>query len=292
MSVSEPPTFDLQSHSLHSDGALTPGAVVAAAFDAGVELFALSDHDTVAGVEEALRAGRRLGMRVVPAVEISAIGWGEGDLHMLGYLLDHRDAALLRALDDFRADRERRARAMAEALRQLGFEIDDTLLRARAQAGETIGRPHLAQAVVSHPTNAARLRAEERSDPGAFLGAYLVPGAPAFKARLTPTVRQAIDTIRAAGGLAVWAHPFWAPVAPEQVLEAIESFRAEGLAGVECFYPTHTRVQTELLADHCEALGLLSTGSSDFHGPQHELFSGFRAFDTYGREPRLGPIAR
>jgi 3',5'-nucleoside bisphosphate phosphatase len=289
--VGESPTFDLQSHSLHSDGALAPGAVVAAAFDAGVELFALSDHDTVAGVEDALQAARELGMRVVPAVEISAIGWREGDLHVLGYLLDYRDAALLRALNDFRADRERRARAMTDALRQLGFELDDTLLQARAQAGETIGRPHLAQAVVSHPANSTRLRAEGRSDPGAFLGAYLVPGAPAFKPRSTPTVPQAIEAIRAAGGLAVWAHPFWAPVPSERVLEAIESFRAEGLAGVECFYPTHTRMQTELLVDHCEALGLLSTGSSDFHGPQHELFSDFRAFDTYGREPRLGPIA-
>jgi predicted metal-dependent phosphoesterase TrpH len=276
---------------MHSDGALAPGAVVAAAFDAGVELFALSDHDTVAGVEEALQAARQLGIRVVPAVEISAVGWGEGDLHVLGYLLDHGDAALLRALEDFRADRERRARAMAEALRQLGFELDDALLQARAQAGETIGRPHLAQAVVSHPANATRLRAEGRSDRGSFLGAYLVPGAPAFKPRSTPTVRQAIRAIRAAGGLAVWAHPFWAPVPSERVLEAIASFRAEGLAGVECFYPTHTRAQTELLADRCEALGLLSTGSSDFHGPQHELFSRFRAFDTYGRKPRLGAIA-
>jgi 3',5'-nucleoside bisphosphate phosphatase len=230
-------------------------------------------------------------MRVVPAVEISALGWGEGDLHVLGYLLDHRDAGLLRALDGFRVDRERRARAMAEALRQLGFELDDTLLQARVQAGETIGRPHLAQAVVSHPANATRLQGEGLGDRGAFLGAYLVPGAPAFKPRSTPTVAQAIQAIRAAGGLAVWAHPFWAPVPSERVLEAIESFAAEGLAGAECFYPTHTRVQTELLADRCEALGLLSTGSSDFHGPQHELFSGFRAFDTYGRKPRLGPIA-
>ena len=89
----------------------------------------------------------------------------------------------------------------------------------------------------------------------------------------------------------MWAHPFWDIADPGAVLEAIDRFRGWGLDGVECFYATHTREQAELLADRCAALGLLSTGSSDFHGPAHKLFSRFRAFSTYGREPALGPIA-
>jgi predicted metal-dependent phosphoesterase TrpH len=288
--LKSPPTFDLQSHSLYSDGSLSPSAVVELAAAAGVKLLALSDHDTVAGVEEALQAAVGAGVRVVAAVEISAIGWGEGDLHVLGYLLDHRDPRLLGALERFRSDRERRARAMADSLRELGFELDQRLLDARAQAGETIGRPHLAEAVVGHSGNAERLAAENLADPSRFLEAYLVPGRPAFKPRLTPSVEEAIDAIHAAGGLAVWAHPFWAPVASENVVDAIDRFHASGLDGVECFYLTHTRGQTDLLANRCEARGLLATGSSDFHGPDHKLFSRFRAFSTYGREPVLGPL--
>jgi predicted metal-dependent phosphoesterase TrpH len=223
-------------------------------------------------------------------VEISAIGWGEGDLHVLGYLIDHHHPRLLSALERYRSDRERRARAMADSLRELGFELDERLLDARARAGETIGRPHLAEAVVGHSGNAERLAAENRADPGRFLEAYLVPGRPAFEPRLTPSVEEAIGAIHAAGGLAVWAHPFWAPVASENVIDAIDRFHASELDGVECFYLTHTREQTDLLANRCEARGLLATGSSDFHGPDHKLFSRFRAFSTYGREPVLGPL--
>jgi predicted metal-dependent phosphoesterase TrpH len=284
------PTFDLQSHSIHSDGALPPAEVVAAAAEAGVELLALSDHDSVNGVEEALEAGRKHGVRVARAVEISAIDSGYDDLHILGYGVDHRDAELLDRLRGYREDRELRAERMADALRELGFELDETPLRARKEAGKTIGRPHLSQAVVSHPANAERLAAEGRAELSAFLEAYLIDGRPAFRPRTHPTVDTAIEVIHAAGGVAVWAHPFWDVKAPDDVLQAIDRFRATGLDGVECFYATHDREQADLLADRCAELGLLSTGSSDFHGPKHRLFSRFRAFSTYGREPALGPI--
>jgi predicted metal-dependent phosphoesterase TrpH len=149
----------------------------------------------------------------------------------------------------------------------------------------------LARAAVAHPGNAQRLAREGRATAPGFLEAYLVEGRPAFRPRLTPSIPEAIDTIHAAGGAAVWAHPFWGADDPEAVLRAIEMFRPWGLDGVECFYPTHSREQTELLHDRCVALGLLATGSSDFHGPEHGLFSRFRAFSTYGRRPVLGPLA-
>jgi predicted metal-dependent phosphoesterase TrpH len=104
-------------------------------------------------------------------------------------------------------------------------------------------------------------------------------------------VAEAIDAIHEAGGVAVWAHPFWDIPEPRDVLAAIDRFEADGLDGVECFYLTHTREQTSLLAGHCAESGLLSTGSSDFHGPGHPLMGAFRAFSTYGLSPRLGPIA-
>ncbi|HEY8764718.1 MAG TPA: PHP domain-containing protein [Solirubrobacteraceae bacterium] len=285
------PTFDLQSHSEHSDGALRPSEVVRLASQAGVELLSLTDHDSVDGVPEAAEAASALGLRLVPGVEISALDAGQGDLHILGYLIDERDHTLRERLETFRGARERRAEAMAEAIRQVGFELDDRTLRERAREGKSIGRPHLAEAAVGHPANADRLAREGRLDPTAFLVAYLIEGAPAFRPREAPSVEQAIRAIHEAGGVAIWAHPFWDLSAPPEVLATIDRFRALGLDGVECFYKTHDRRQTELLADHCDQLGMLSTGSSDFHGPLHRQFSRFRAFSTYGRAANLGRLA-
>jgi predicted metal-dependent phosphoesterase TrpH len=180
---------------------------------------------------------------------------------------------------------------MVGALRELGFSIDPEPLEQRVAAGKPIGRPHIARAVTSHPANAARLGAEGVSEPSAFLEAYLIERRPAFRERQIPSVPEAITEIHDAGGLAVWAHPFWDVPDPGEVLATIDRFRGGGIDGVECFYLTHTAEQTELLARRCDELGLLSTGSSDFHGPRHRLMSQFRAFSTYGLEPRLGPIA-
>lgn len=285
------PTFDLQSHSRQSDGALAPGEVVAAAAQAGVELLALSDHDTIDGVAEALAAGQENGVRVVPAVEISAIDEGKTDLHILGYLVDHADATLAERLVSYRADREHRADRMAEALRELGYELDERPIQARLEQGKSVGRPHLAQAAVGHPANAERLESEGLTDPTAFLVEYLIEGKKAFRPRLHPTIEESIETIHDAGGVAVWAHPFWDIPEPSEVLEAIDRFRGFGIDGVEAFYTTHDREQTELLVDRCGELGLLTTGSADYHGPEHRQFNRFRAFSLYGRRPVLGPIA-
>jgi 3',5'-nucleoside bisphosphate phosphatase len=104
-------------------------------------------------------------------------------------------------------------------------------------------------------------------------------------------VEEAIALIHDAGGLAVWAHPFWNLAEPAEVLGALDRFRVCGLDGVEAFYVTHTEAQTRLLAGRATELGLLSTGSSDFHGPAHPAFAAFRAHRTYGLTPALGPLA-
>ena len=122
----------------------------------------------------------------------------------------------------------------------------------------------------------------------ALFPAYLVPGAIAYVARSRPTVPEAIEVIHAAGGVAVWAHPFWDVEDAATALGTLERFAAAGLDGVECFYATHTREQTEAL--YRAADGLLTTGSADFHGPEHERFSTFGAFELYDLEPNLGPI--
>ena len=285
------PTFDLQSHSIHSDGALPAQEVVALAAKAGVELLALSDHDTVDGVDEALEAAKRHGLKLVRAVEISSVQEAYEDLHVLGYGIDHHDPHLQAELARYRGDRETRAGRMRRALEELGWEIDETVLRQRAAAGKPIGRPHLSQAAFGHPANAARIEEEGFATFSDLLVAYLIPGRPAYRARTFPTVQEAIDLIHGAGGVAVWAHPFWDIDADPAVLDTIDRFVAMGIDGVEAFYVEHTREQTLLLADRCDELGLLTTGSADFHGPGHAHFAAFRAFELHGREPRLGPIA-
>jgi predicted metal-dependent phosphoesterase TrpH len=277
------PAFDLQSHSTCSDGTLPPRAVVAAAADAGVELLALTDHDTVDGVDEALQASAARGLRLVPAVELSALDGEREDVHVLGYLLDHRAPTLLDALQTFRADRAARALRMAEALRGLGLALE---LPQRA----SIGRPHLAQAAFDHPANRMRLEDEQIVNASQLLEAYLVPGAPAYRRRTTPTVAEAIALIHDAGGVAVWAHPFWDLDHADAVLDGIDRFAKLGLDGVEAFYPTHDAVRAALIVERCRQGGLLATGSADFHGPNHPRSNRFRAFELHGLEPNLGPM--
>jgi predicted metal-dependent phosphoesterase TrpH len=281
------PTFDLQSHSVHSDGALAPAEVVAAAAQAGVELLALPDPATVDGVAAARTAAREHGLRLVPAVELSAIDPLGEDLHVLGYGIDPADAGLAGRLDAYRADRRGRIGRMATAMEELGWAVD----RTRFAGLDAPGRPHLAAAVLHHPDNAARVRAEDFGTPSDLLVAYLTPGRPGYRTRTIPTVTDAIAAIHAAGGVAVWAHPFWDVDAEAEVEAAVRRFAAAGMDGVEAFYIAHGERQTTLLCDLADELGLLTTGSADFHGPQHPQFSRFRAFELYGREPRLGPIA-
>jgi predicted metal-dependent phosphoesterase TrpH len=284
--TADAPTFDLQSHSTQSDGSLAPSDVVARAAAAGVELLALSDHDTIAGVPEALASAREHGIRLSPAAELSSVHGEHEDLHILGYEIDPSDPGLQAALEDFRADRGRRIMAMADRLRELGFSLDDSSFAAR----ESLGRPHLADAVLAHPDNAERLAREGITGKRELFPPYLVPGAAAYVARSRPTVEEAVEVIHAAGGVAIWAHPFWDIEDREKVLDTVRYFAARGLDGVECFYAEHSREQTLILHDECEARGLLSTGSADFHGPDHDHFSRFRHFELHGRAPRLGPI--
>jgi predicted metal-dependent phosphoesterase TrpH len=282
--------FDLQCHSSYSDGVLAPADVMAQAKQDGMELVALTDHDTIEGVEEAAAAAHELGLRFSPAAEISAVEGPHPDLHVCGYGIDTSSPDLRAALDDYRADRQHRVEAIADRLEELGFTVDRTVLAERKAAGLPIGRPHIADAVLEHPENSERLEREGRTDKNSFFPEYLVPGGRAFVQRTRPTVYDAIDVIHAAGGVAIWAHPFWDLDDEQECVDTIRRFADGGLDGVEVFYPTHDERQTRLLHDTCTELGLLKTGSSDFHGPEHDRFDRFGTFETFGLEPDLGPI--
>jgi 3',5'-nucleoside bisphosphate phosphatase len=288
------PRFDLQSHSTHSDGVLSAEDVVTRAAEAGVELLALSDHDTISGVAEAVATGERAGVEVVPAVEISAVDEGAKtarELHILGYRIDYTGPPMTARLEEFLADREKRTLRMRDGLREVGFDLDEAEIEQRIAEGKPIGRPHLAGAVLRAPANAERLKAEDIDDIGSLIRGYLIEGRPAFRLRETPTVAQAIEAIHEAGGVAIWAHPFWDISDPGEVLESLQRFHDLGIDGVEAFYITHDEPQTRLLTDRAGELGMLTTGSADFHGPENRQFHSFMAFETYGIEPNLGRIA-
>jgi predicted metal-dependent phosphoesterase TrpH len=256
--------IELQSHSTVSDGELEPAGVVEAAADAGVTALALTDHDAVAGVPEAVAAAEVAGIDLVPALEMSCVHEYADDLHMLGYWIDLEKIAP--ACERAQQERVSRAGEIVERLRSEGFDL--TLDDAIAEAGDalSIGRPHIA-------------RAAGATNMSAFFKEYLVPGAKAFVPRRWPDASEAAELIHAAGGVAVVAHPFWDVQDPVKVRELIEALDVEG---IECFYPSHNRAQTEFLVELCRERGLTPTASSDFHGPNHKTFARFGAYNNYG----------
>jgi predicted metal-dependent phosphoesterase TrpH len=284
------PDFDLQSHSTASDGALAPAAVVVAAHEAGVELLALSDHDTVDGLDEAFAAAAATdgALTLVSAVEISSLDLGDKDLHILGYGIDHHDPALLARLELWREDRWTRGERIAEAMRENGWQVT---LPERGE--QPLGRPHIAAAIFNDPANAERAAAEGIANSTELLVAYLVPGAPGYRGRTAPTVGQAVEAIHEAGGKAIWAHPYWDFRDEDQheaTRDVLERFAALGGDGVEAFYISYSEDQTRRLVELAAGLDMLTTGSADFHGHDNPNFSSFRNFSLYGLEPNLGPI--
>lgn len=266
-------SIELQSHSTVSDGQLAPGEVVAQAWEAGVKTLALTDHDAIAGVPEAAEAAKGLGIELVPAIEMSCVHEYAEDLHICGYWVDLE--AIAPACERAQKERIDRAGAIIKRLQDWGFEVK--LEDAIKEAGDalSIGRPHIARA------------AGASGDLGPFFEEYLVPGAKAFVPREWPTAEQAIALIREAGGAAVIAHPYWDIKDPTEVEDLVRSLGADG---VETFYPSHTKEQTEHLLKLCSELNLVPTASSDYHGPTHKTFSKFGDYDTYGLgEPQVPP---
>jgi len=257
--------IELQSHSTVSDGQLAPSGVVEEAAKAGVTTLALTDHDAVAGVPEAEEAARRVGIELVPAIEMSCVHEYAEDLHICGYWVDL--GKIGPACEQAQQERRTRAGEIVENLRGEGFDLtlDDAI--REAGAADSIGRPHIARA------------AGASGDLGPFFEEYLVPGAKAFVPRRWPTATQAIELIHDAGGVAVIAHPYWDISEPEKVEDLIRSLAPDG---VETFYPPHSKEQTAHLLSLCEELELTPTASSDYHGPTHKTFSRFGAYETYG----------
>jgi predicted metal-dependent phosphoesterase TrpH len=240
---------DLHSHSTASDGAATPTALVDGARRAGLLAIALTDHDSIGGVREAMAAVGASDLRVVPGVELSAVD-ASGETHLLGLHLTDLDALDAR-LVELREMRRTRAERIVQRLNTLGVPVtmDEVLAVA---AGGAIGRPHVARALVANGWAADIRVAFDR---------YLGAGRPAFVAKDRLSLADAIAIVHRAGGIAVLAHPGASATA-----DRLKALMALGLDGVEVRHPSHDDAETGRILALTERLGLLPSGGSDWHG--------------------------
>jgi predicted metal-dependent phosphoesterase TrpH len=246
--------LDLHLHTTCSDGSATPSEVVALARQAGVTALAITDHDIVSGLPEALEAGRQAGIEIIPGTELSS-RHGSMEVHILGYFLDWHDATLLGALERFRQARHYRNPQIVQKLQDLGLAI--TYDEVKALAGtDAVGRPHIARVLMEKGYVGSSKEAFDR---------YLGEGAAAHVPRELPSPAEAIAIIRAARGVAVLAHPSWVD-RDEGVFRLCAQLKEAGLSGIEVHYSTHKADQTAQYLDIARRLGLLVTGGSDFHG--------------------------
>lgn len=249
-----PRPIDLHAHTNVSDGTLSPRALVREAAARGLAALAITDHDHVGALDEARDEARALGIDIVSGIELSVEHDGV-DVHLLGYLFDDRNAALLARLDALREARATRAERMVEKLAALGVPVRMDDVRAHAGAGAAIGRPHVARALIDAGHAASIQDAFDR---------FLSDGRPAYVPKAKLSAREAIELLHAAGGVAVIAHPVTLPEAKQESI--VRAFVELGLDGLEVNHSKHAEEEEARFAAWAAALGLVATGGSDFHG--------------------------
>jgi hypothetical protein len=253
-----PDLVDLHLHSTFSDGTLTPTELVAQAAGIGLRAIALADHDNVDGIPEAVAAGRKLGVEVISAVELSVVWQSYQDLHLLGYAFDQENQVLHEALAEFQAFRAGRSLRIVDKInRQLQDEGRRPLDAAaiRKSAGGTIGRPHIGHALLAAGYVQSMDDAFER---------YLVP---CNEPKRFFPIDEAIRLIHAAGGCTVLAHPPFIGVDDETLVELLHRFIAMGLDGLEAYNSGTSNDDIDRYITLARRSGLIVTGGSDFHQP-------------------------
>lgn len=246
---------DLHTHSTASDGQYTPTELVHLAKDQGLEVLAITDHDTVDGLDEAVLAGERLKLRVIRGIEFAAKEYHT--FHILGYGFDPNDYTLAVLCGDLKAGRDQRAPRIISYLKEQGVEVSLAEVEELA-GGNIVGRPHFAQALI---------RRGYVSDSREAFGRYL--DTEEFHQQVErpkPAARVCVETIKKAGGWVSLAHPNQIRVDNETLESIIQELASYGLDAIECFYPQYTPEQQAFYFHLAEKYGLHLTGGSDFHG--------------------------
>jgi hypothetical protein len=257
--------IDLHTHTTASDGSHTPAELVALAAKAKLKAVAVTDHDTIDGLAEALAAGQGTGIEVVPGVEISVQGGPTGAMHMLGLWVDRESPVLTQGLARLQRARAERNPQILAKLNQLGIPLTMAEVEAQSGGGQ-VGRPHFAQAMIARGVVGDRGEAFAR-----FLGA----GKPAYMPKYRFEPRVGMEMIRAAGGLAVLAHPGVLRLPLPELEDLLRRLIKDGLQGMEALYSEHDSATTRALVGLAARLGLVVSGGSDFHGaPKPDIILG------------------
>lgn len=244
--------IDLHTHSTASDGTMKPSELVRYAKTKGLSAIALTDHDTVSGIEEAIRTGEEIGIEVIPGVEISVEY--DAELHILGYFVDYNNPEFIFSLEKIRNTRESRNNRIIEKLNKLGFDITMEEVVGEAQ-GDVVGRPHISSVMV---------KKKQVKDIKTCFEEYLGYGGRAYCSRERVTPKQGIDLIKNAGGIPVLAHPKY--IDTLKVKEKIKELKQMGLLGIEAYYSYNTNVETGNFLRIAIENEMLVTGGTDFHG--------------------------
>lgn len=250
------PVIDLHAHSSVSDGTESPRALVAAARRAGVDVLGLADHDTTAGWAEAAAAAQVFGVVVVPGIEVST-RWDEADVHLLALWPDDTDTALAAMLEHIRAGRLTRVPRMLDELAGHGVTITERDVRRAAGPAVSLGRPHVADALVAAGVVASREQA---------FAEWIGEGRPGHVAKPAPPLDDAIGVVRAAGGVTVLAHPWGRGSRAVLGEPALRVLTRAGLDALEVDHVDHDDADRAALRAVAAALGVLVTGGSDYHG--------------------------
>jgi predicted metal-dependent phosphoesterase TrpH len=248
--------IDLHTHSAVSDGTEPPRQLLAAAAEAGLDVVALADHDTTQGWDEASEAAPRVGVRLVPAVEVSTT-WQDADVHLLALWPDASDEALQSMLAAIRGSRVERLPRILQRLGEHGIVLSEEDVTRAAGSAASLGRPHVADALVAAGVVADRREAFDR---------WLAEGRPGHVSKEAPSLPHALAVVRAAGGVPVLAHPWGRgsrAVLPPAALERVAGL---GLVGIEVDHVDHDEATRSVLRGLAGDLGLVVTGSSDYHG--------------------------
>ena len=247
--------IDLHTHSLCSDGAQTPADVVRTAKEAGLSAIALSDHDCIAGVQEAIDTGNSLGIEVIPAVELSA--QSDTELHILGYFVDIHNKKLQDTMAYALQVRDERQEETCRKLNEQGFDITMEEVREEAHGNPVLCRAHFAQIMVR------KGYAESVKD--AF-NRFLSVGCYAYSNRQALTAQEAVSLIHQAGGIAVAAHLHLIKMPDNELREYLKELISYGLSGVEGYYTDYTPDMEQRYQAMAKELGLVISGGTDYHG--------------------------
>jgi len=241
---------DLHMHTTYSDGARTPSEVVVSAKQAGLDIISLTDHDSVSGIDEAIETGKANGVEVIAGMELSA-NYNGFEIHILGYFMNHRDKSLVESLGAFQAARRERAQRIVDKLNKLNIplDLDDVLEHV---TGDSVGRPHIATALVNEGHAASYQQAFNK---------YLGDGRPAYERKHHFSPEETIQLITQSGGLSFLAHP-GRSISEELLLRLING----GLDGIEVVHPAHTPELANYYRGIVNEYFLLESGGSDFHG--------------------------